>query len=184
MLKIHVVGSCILFSLLTSFVRAQMPEDYVSISLQTISWQGVIKDVYYMSSDGESQIFSPNASFSKTQRYVGPKSLQFYRKQKTEEGVTQIPIAVASFPPAARGHYIFVFIEDEQSAEERYRLYPIAYDSKMGQPNQMTLVNLSSNKMVGRIDDSKFELNAGSLHTVDVHPNSGGQCFGAIFIRN
>ncbi len=175
MLKKYTIGICILCTLFTGLVRAQMPEDHVTISFETISWKGVVQNVFYTSTDGESQIFSPNASFSKTQRYVGPNQLTFYRKQETETGgFTKIPVAVANFPVAAKGHYIFVFIKDERTELERYRIYPIAFDSKMGKANQVTLVNLSANKMVGRLDDSKFELNAGSLRTVDVRPNSGG----------
>jgi hypothetical protein len=174
MIKRYYFYTCFLFSLFPCLVWAKLPNDYVSISFQTISWGGVVKDVFFTSADGEARIFSPNASFSKTQHYVGPNRLTFYTKQNTTEGFTKIPVAFADFPVNAEGHYIFVFIKDQQTEFERFRIYPIAFDSKMGKPNQVTLVNLSSNKMIGRIDDVKFELDAGSLRTVNVHPNSGG----------
>jgi hypothetical protein len=174
MLKKRFISICIFLGLLLGSVRAQVPEDYISISFQTMSWDRVVQDVYYTSVDGEGAIFSPNASFSRSQTYVGPRELKLYRKKKTEEGFVEVPVAFTTFPVAAKGHYILVLIQDSAAEEERYRIYPIAFDSRRGKPNQVTLINLSLNKMVGRIDDAKFELSAGRIHTVDVHPNSGG----------
>ncbi|MDQ8208463.1 hypothetical protein QEH52_13145 [Coraliomargarita sp. SDUM461003] len=176
MVKAHICWFCITLSVLFAVdpLQTQASEEHVSISFQTISWGQAVKDVFYASANGEEQIFSPNASFSKTQRYTGPATLQFYRKEKTENGYSKTPVALTTLTTAAKGHYIFVFIKDAQSSGERYRLYPILFDAKMGKPNQVTLVNLSSNKMIGRLDDAKFELNAGKMRMVDVHPNSGG----------
>jgi hypothetical protein len=161
--------------LLLSTVSSLAQDELARVNLSAISMDGHLIDLKYRSSVDVHSVNIFKGRRSRTFKYVGPQTIQFFRQSEVldAEGLpVVVPVAVCDLPSKS-GDYLLI-MSKIPGEEERYRVTPISDNWDDFSLGSYRFLNLAPFDIALKIEEKTFRIKARNFTDVKSQISGNG----------
>jgi len=170
----------LIFCIFTSVVELSALEEASVIQFRTLSWEGAIRDIYFLNGDERVDAIIPDGAPSERYECRTDGLITFYRDGPIGEGGLPTPVVVAtvSLPLSIRDP-LLLFFKLQVEGRVTYRIMPVSRNGASDMSDYYQLFNLSNHDLAAKLDTKELKLKRGNHLVVDA-PKLDGPNFGVM----